>query len=61
MLFIKFQTDCVGEEEWPEMDSFPATQDLVLGQVITKAWGHEYDNVLELRDAIHSLHDKLRE
>jgi hypothetical protein len=43
------------------MNSFPATQDLLLGQVIRKAWGHEYDNVLELCDAIHSLHDRLRE
>jgi hypothetical protein len=57
----KFQTDCVWEEKWPEMDSFPATQDVVLGQVIRKAWGHEYDSVLELRGAIHGLHDRLRE
>ncbi|KAI4847471.1 hypothetical protein E4T44_04493 [Aureobasidium sp. EXF-8845] len=55
----KFQTDCVGEEEWPEMDGSPVTQDFVLGQVIRKAWEHEYDSVLELRDAIHSLHDRL--
>jgi hypothetical protein len=51
----------VGEEEWLEMDSFPATQDLVLAQVISEPWRREYDSVLELRDAIHSFHDRLRE
>ena len=53
--WTEFQTDCVVEEEWPAMDTFPATQDLELGHVISKAWGHEYSNVLELRDAIRSL------
>lgn len=56
--WTKFQTDCVGEEEWPAIDTFPATQDLELGQVISKAWRHAYNNILELRDAIRSLTDE---
>jgi hypothetical protein len=54
----KFQVDCVEEEEWPAMDSFPATQDLVFGQIIRNAWEHGYSNVLGLRDALRSSQDR---
>jgi len=59
--WTKFQTDCVAEEEWPAMNTFPATQDLELGHIISKAWGHEYSNVLELRGAIRRREDGAEE
>lgn len=59
--WTKFQTDCLGEEEWPAMGTFPATQGLELGHIISKAWGHEYSTVLRLRDAIHGTQDGARE
>jgi len=55
--WTEFQTDCVAEEEWPAMDTFPVTHILELGHIISKAWGHEYSNVLELRGAIRRLED----
>lgn len=50
----KFQTDCVHEDEWPAIDIFPATRDLVLGQIISQAWQRQYSNIIELRHALWS-------
>jgi hypothetical protein len=54
----KFQIDCVEEDEWSAMDTFPDTQDLELVQIIRKAWGRGYSNVLGLRDALRSSQDR---
>ena len=59
--WTKFQTDCVAEDEWPAMDIFPATRDFELGHIISKAWEHEYSNVLALRGAIRRLEDGAEE
>ncbi|KAK6008303.1 hypothetical protein QM012_000206 [Aureobasidium pullulans] len=50
----KFQVDCAYETEWPAPDSFPTTHDLRLGEVISKAWRHQYDSISDLRSAILS-------
>lgn len=33
----EIQTDCVFKKEWPVTNTFPASQDLVLGQIISQA------------------------
>ncbi|THY90939.1 hypothetical protein D6C95_06459 [Aureobasidium pullulans] len=50
----KFQVNCVYAHEWPLADSFPSTQHLDLGPIITKAWNHHYQTIAELRRAISS-------
>lgn len=50
----RFQVNCAYAHKWPPTDSFPSTQHLDLGPIITKAWNHHYQTIAELRRAISS-------
>ncbi|KAG9606759.1 hypothetical protein KCU77_g5591, partial [Aureobasidium melanogenum] len=50
----KFQTDCMSMDEWPIADSLPLTSDLPLGDIITKAWSHQFSTLDELKLAVRS-------
>ncbi|KAG9840242.1 hypothetical protein KCU98_g9383, partial [Aureobasidium melanogenum] len=54
----KFQTDCMSMDEWPVADSLPSTSDLPLGDIITKAWSHQFSTLDELKLAVKSAATK---
>ncbi|KAF3484174.1 serine/threonine protein kinase [Arthroderma uncinatum] len=40
---------------WPELDSFPHTDDVLCGGIIAKCWRGEYTSVDHVKEEVHSL------
>jgi hypothetical protein len=45
-------------DEWPVAESLPSTSDLPLGDIITKAWSHQFSTIDELKLAVKSAATK---
>lgn len=55
----EFETPCWTIDEWPAADSLPSTSDLPLGDIITKAWSHQFSTLDELKLAVKSAASKI--
>ncbi|KEQ66912.1 uncharacterized protein M437DRAFT_63077 [Aureobasidium melanogenum CBS 110374] len=56
----KFENDHImSMDKWPAADSLPSTSNLPLGDIITKAWSRQFNNLDELKLAIKSAAPKI--
>ncbi|KAH0362705.1 hypothetical protein KCU65_g7838, partial [Aureobasidium melanogenum] len=55
----KFENHYLSIDEWPAADSLPSTSNLPLGDIITKAWSHQFKTLDELKLAVKSAAPKV--